>query len=69
MRRAKTSTIEQALRILSRDIVSDDGVASAACIEAANRLAEMRELLDEAKRRCGETWPSPLARAVNGVLT
>ena len=50
MRRSKTSTIEQAMRILSQraDLHGDDGIATGACIEAAERLEEMRELLSEA---------------------
>ena len=46
-RRAKTTTIEYALRILSErtDLRGEDGVATGACMEAAERLAEMRELL------------------------
>lgn len=42
-RRAKTATIAKAMRILAGDIQSDDGVASAACIEAADRLEELAE--------------------------
>lgn len=34
-------TLIEALRILSRDIQSDDGVANACIAEAANRLAEL----------------------------
>lgn len=41
-RRASTSTIVTALYCLSRDIQSGDGVANAACAEAAERLDEMR---------------------------
>ena len=48
-RRAKTTTIEHALRILSErtDLRGEDGVATGACMEAAERLAEMRGLLAE----------------------
>ena len=35
-----TKIISRALRIVAGDIQSDDGVASAACIQAANRLDE-----------------------------
>ena len=37
-----------ALRILSNDIQSDDGVANAAIAEAADRMEEMLELIDGA---------------------
>lgn len=40
-RRAETSTIVEALRILSRDIQSDDGVATMALLEAAERMQEL----------------------------
>lgn len=42
-RRAKTATIAKAMRILAGDIQSDDGVATAACLEAAERLEELAE--------------------------
>ena len=48
MRRAKTSTIITAMRILSRDIQSGDGVANAAILEAAERIEELVSLLREA---------------------
>ncbi len=50
MRRAKTTTIEAAMRILSEqlDLPASDGVHGGACLEAAERLEEMRELLSEA---------------------
>jgi len=50
MRRSKTTTIEQAMRILSEraDLHGEDGIVTGACIEAAERLEEMRELLSEA---------------------
>jgi hypothetical protein len=50
VKRSKTTTIEAALRILSQraDLQGDDGIATGACIEAAERLEEMRELLSEA---------------------
>ena len=37
-----TTTLIAALRILSRDIYSEDGVANAAIAEAADRMEEMR---------------------------
>lgn len=39
--RSSTETLVKALRILARDIQSDDGVANAAIAEAADRLAEL----------------------------
>ena len=69
MRRAKTTTIEQALRILSRDIVSGDGVADAALIEAAERLAEMRGLLQAALPAGWMTMPKKLAADIKKAIT
>ena len=51
MKRSKTETIITALRILADDIVSEDGVASAAIREAAGRLAELHA---DVKKPC--TW-------------
>jgi hypothetical protein len=39
-----TKTLIQAMRILSRDIQSDDGVANAAIAEAADRLDQFAAL-------------------------
>ena len=39
--RSKTKTIIVALRILADEIRSDDGIANAAILEAADRLEEM----------------------------
>lgn len=41
-----TQTLIEAMRILSRDIQSEDGVANAAIAEAAERLQEQQESLD-----------------------
>jgi len=41
--RTSTETLIKAMRILSSDIQSDDGVANAAIAEAAQRLAEQQE--------------------------
>jgi hypothetical protein len=53
--RSSTSTIIHALQILARDIQSQDGVATAALLEAADRLKELHEALDDS---CGlnENW-------------
>ena len=45
---SETKTIIGALQILARDIQTDDGVANACLIEAADRL---RELQSELERR------------------
>ncbi len=39
--RSSTETLISALRILARDIQSEDGIANAAIWEAADRLAEL----------------------------
>ena len=41
--RTSTETLIAAMRILSQDIQSEDGVVSAATAEAAQRLAEQQE--------------------------
>jgi hypothetical protein len=49
-----TETLIQALRLLSSDIQSEDGVANAAIAEAAQRLQEQQERikrLEEAENR------------------
>ena len=46
--RSSTETLIAALRVLARDIQSDDGVANAAIAEAADRLEEFRNLCDAA---------------------
>lgn len=42
MKRAKTDTIISALKILAEDIHSEDGVANAAIMEAAQRMTELQ---------------------------
>jgi ABC-type transporter Mla subunit MlaD len=44
-KRTDTATLIQAMRILARDIQSDDGVANAAIAEAADRLEEQAATL------------------------
>lgn len=70
MRREKTETIIQAMRILAEGIQSEDGVANAAILEAADRLEELRvaaekkcvwtplevDDLYEYKGACGVVW-------------
>lgn len=41
-----TNTLIDALRILARDIQSEDGIANAAIAEAADRLEKLQNLLD-----------------------
>jgi hypothetical protein len=45
--RSSTPTLIAALRILANDIQSEDGVANAAIAEAADRLQELNETLQE----------------------
>ena len=40
-----TGTISKAMRILSEDIVSEDGVSNMACLQAADRLDDLEEEL------------------------
>lgn len=52
--RTSTETLIKAMRILSSDIQSDDGVANAAIAEAAQRLEEQQDRikrLEEAENR------------------
>ena len=44
--RSSTETLITALRVLARDIQSDDGVANAAIAEAADRMEEMQRQLE-----------------------
>lgn len=46
-----TKTLIEAMRILARDIQSEDGVANAAIAEAANRLVELDVQLTELRQR------------------
>ena len=71
MKRAKTTTIEQALRILSQrfDLQDEHGVAGGACIEAAERLQEMRGLFVEAEKRAIGSWPTSLRAAIKRAIT
>ena len=45
-----TKTIIEALRILARDIQSDDGVANAAIAEAADRLEKQQKRIRNQRR-------------------
>ena len=44
--RSSTKEIISALRVLSEDIVTDDGVVSATLREAADRMEEMQRQLE-----------------------
>ena len=48
--RTSTETLIAAMRILSQDIQSDDGVANAAVAEAAERLAEQHMRIAQLER-------------------
>ena len=45
--KTKTKTLIKALRILAKDIESDDGVANACVAEAADRLEELDNKVTE----------------------
>jgi uncharacterized protein Yka (UPF0111/DUF47 family) len=45
--KTKTKTLIKALRILANDIESDDGVANACVAEAADRLEELENKIDD----------------------
>ena len=48
--KTSTETLIAAMRILSQDIQSDDGVANAAIAEAAQRLEEQQERITQLER-------------------
>ena len=48
--RTSTETLIVAMRILSQDIQSEDGVVSAATAEAAQRLEEQQERITQLER-------------------
>jgi hypothetical protein len=48
--KSSTETLIAAMRILSQDIQSEDGVVSAATAEAAQRLAEQQERITQLER-------------------
>ena len=45
-RETDTQTLIKALRILSNDIQSEDGIANAAILEGADRIEKLLELVD-----------------------
>ena len=50
MKKTDTLVLSQAMEILSRDIHCEDGVATAAILEASQQLAEYAQLKKEIKR-------------------
>jgi len=50
--RSSTNTLIKALEILSKDIVSEDGIANVAIMEASERLKEESEILDFIFENC-----------------
>lgn len=51
MSESSTETIISAMRILARDIQSNDGVANGAIAEAAQRLEEQAKYIESLKER------------------
>lgn len=49
--KTNTKTLIKALRILSEDIQSDDGIANACVAEAADRIEELQEKVNELNRK------------------
>jgi hypothetical protein len=63
--RTSTPTLIAAMLALARDIESPDGVASAAILEAAERLERMRRYLTTAEHEKGSAgWPEWFRSAV-----
>jgi hypothetical protein len=55
--KTKSNTLIKALRILSEDIQSDDGVANACIAEAANRIEELELKVSELNQKlCKEIF-------------
>ena len=53
--KSKTESLISALRVLSRDIQTDDGVVNACLEEAAGRLEELQRELNEAIKERNKT--------------
>jgi len=49
--KTKSNTLIKALRILSEDVQSDDGVANACIAEAANRIEELELKVSELNQK------------------
>ncbi|MFA5323163.1 MAG: hypothetical protein WC373_10875 [Smithella sp.] len=70
MKRSKTKTLIQAMRTLSKDIESQDGIPNAAILEAADRLEEIAKLLkDTSGAMSHERWPTKFREKVERVLS
>ena len=55
--RSSTETLIKAMYILANDIQSEDGVANAAILEAAQRLEELNKENIQLKEDLGTVWP------------
>ena len=44
--RSTTTTLIQAMRVLARDVQSEDGIANSAIAEAADRLEELKGIAE-----------------------
>jgi hypothetical protein len=56
------------MQILSHDIASEDGIANAAIAEAADRMIEMRNALDECEHVCKEHGETRLLSDIKDIL-
>ena len=68
--RTDNATLAAAMRILSRDIQSADGVANAAIAEAAQRLEDQDRLLRDISAECKPLalLPAPLQRRIDAEI-
>ena len=48
MHKTSTETLITALRVLARDVQSEDGVANSCLREAADRMEELNQIVDQA---------------------
>lgn len=55
--KSSTETLIKAMYILANDIQSEDGVANAAILEAAQRLEELNKENIQLKEDLGTVWP------------
>lgn len=55
--KSSTETLIKAMYILANDIQSEDGVANAAILEAAQRLEELNKENIHLKEDLGTLWP------------
>lgn len=66
MHRSSNKTLISAMKILSRDIQSEDGVANAAIAEAADRLEQFYLTLVKIRDHRGYGYERSLAQKVIG---